>query len=196
MRADSTARYGRGSLVRLRHSAGTIGPLVQRRTTPHDAMRMRIVTPLVLVASRRLLVRRRRRHAPADDHSHECDDDPHAVRVRSGPARARSADGTAWFGMNLDWANDSVADVSDRLGATPSVWVQFVAFPLDDAGRGNLDAFIDQVAAVDGIGLITLEPTGRPRLRDGSGRRRARAPARRLLAGQRHAHASCDSRTR
>ena len=31
-------------------------------------------------------------------------------------------------------------------------------FPLDDAGRGNLDAFIDQVAAVDGIGLITLEP--------------------------------------
>ena len=60
--------------------------------------------------------------------------------------------------MNLDWANDSVADVSARLGATPSVWVQFVAFPLDDAGRGNLDAFIDQVAAVDGIGLITLEP--------------------------------------
>ena len=64
----------------------------------------------------------------------------------------------AWFGMNLDWANDSVGEVSERLGATPSVWVQFVRFPLDDGGRGNLDAFVEQIAAVDGIGLVTLEP--------------------------------------
>ena len=70
------------------------------------------------------------------------------------------ADGTAWFGMNLDWANDSIADVSARLGATPSVWVQFVEFPLDDGGRGNLDSFVEQVAAVGGIGLVTLEPRG------------------------------------
>ncbi|MEO8570419.1 MAG: hypothetical protein ABI553_01850 [Chloroflexota bacterium] len=38
------------------------------------------------------------------------------------------------------------------------MWVQFAHFPLDDGGRANLDAFIDQVAAVGGIGLITLEP--------------------------------------
>ncbi len=68
--------------------------------------------------------------------------------------------GTAWFGMNLDWANDSVDAASARLGTTPSVWVQFVSFPLDDGGRGNLDAYVEQVAAVDGIGLITLEPHG------------------------------------
>jgi hypothetical protein len=66
--------------------------------------------------------------------------------------------GEAWFGMNLDWANDSVAAVSERLGATPSVWVQFVRFPLDEPGRANLDAFIEQLAAVDGIALVTLEP--------------------------------------
>ena len=66
--------------------------------------------------------------------------------------------GTAWFGMNLDWANDSIAAVSGRLGVTPSVWVQFVAFPLDDAGRANLDSFAEQVSAVNGIGLVTLEP--------------------------------------
>ncbi|MGH2385919.1 MAG: glycosyl hydrolase, partial [Candidatus Limnocylindria bacterium] len=66
--------------------------------------------------------------------------------------------GQAWFGMNLDWTNDSVADVTERLGVTPSVWVQFVRFPLDDAGRGNMDAFVEQVAAVGGIGLVTLEP--------------------------------------
>ena len=74
------------------------------------------------------------------------------------PPELVPADGTAWFGMNLDWANDSVAEVSERLGATPSVWVQFVEFPLDDGGRGNLDVFVGQVAEVDGIGLITLEP--------------------------------------
>ncbi len=60
--------------------------------------------------------------------------------------------------MNLDWANDSVADVTERLGASPSVWVQFIRFPLDDGGRGNLDAFVEQVATVNGIALITLEP--------------------------------------
>jgi hypothetical protein len=68
--------------------------------------------------------------------------------------------GTAWFGMNLDWANDSVSDVSERLGATPSVWVQFASFPLDRTQRANLDAFVEQVAAVDGIALLTLEPHG------------------------------------
>ncbi len=68
------------------------------------------------------------------------------------------AAGTAWFGMNLDWANDSVAAVTERLGATPSVWVQFVRFPLDDAARGNLQGFAEQVSAADGIGLLTLEP--------------------------------------
>jgi hypothetical protein len=69
-------------------------------------------------------------------------------------------EGSAWFGMNLDWANDSVAAVSERLGATPSVWVQFAAFPLDPEQRANLDAFVEQVAAVHGIALLTLEPHG------------------------------------
>jgi hypothetical protein len=68
------------------------------------------------------------------------------------------AQGTAWFGMNLDWANDTIDAVSERLGATPSVWVQFVAFPLDAAQREHLDDFYAQVAAVDGIALLTLEP--------------------------------------
>jgi hypothetical protein len=74
-----------------------------------------------------------------------------------GAARLEPADGT-YFGMNLDWANDSVAEVSERLGVTPMVWVQFVAFPLDDGGTANLNTFIEQVAGVGGIGLITLEP--------------------------------------
>lgn len=66
--------------------------------------------------------------------------------------------GRTWFGMNVDWANDSVAAVSDRLGATPAAWVQFVRFPLDDGGLANLGSFFEQVGAVGGVGLVTLEP--------------------------------------
>jgi hypothetical protein len=67
-------------------------------------------------------------------------------------------DGRAWFGMNLDWANQSVAEVSEALGVTPAVWVQFVRFPLDDGGRTNLAAFFEQVGAAGAHGLVTLEP--------------------------------------
>ena len=74
-----------------------------------------------------------------------------------GLARLEPADG-AYFGVNLDWGNDSAAAVSQRLGRTPVVWVQFVAFPLDAGAKANLDAFIDQVASVGGMALITLEP--------------------------------------
>jgi hypothetical protein len=62
--------------------------------------------------------------------------------------------------MNLDWANDSIAQVSDRLGRTPAAWVQFVPFPLDAGARKNLDDFVDQVAQANAMALITLEPNG------------------------------------
>ncbi len=74
-----------------------------------------------------------------------------------GKARLEPASG-AYFGMNLDWGHDSIEGVTQRLGMTPAVWVQFVAFPLDEAGRRNLDGFIDQVAEARGMALITLEP--------------------------------------
>jgi hypothetical protein len=67
-------------------------------------------------------------------------------------------EGRAWFGMNLDWANDTIASVRQRLGVTPAAWVQFVRFPLTDADRQNLDAFFEQVGAVGGVAVVTLEP--------------------------------------
>lgn len=60
--------------------------------------------------------------------------------------------------MNLDWGSDTIAGVSERLGATPAAWVQFVQFPLDAGGRGNLAGFYEQVGAVEGIAVVTLEP--------------------------------------
>jgi hypothetical protein len=74
-----------------------------------------------------------------------------------GLARLEPADG-AYFGLNLDWDHETAGAAGDELGHMPSVWVQFARFPLDDGGRKNLDDFIDQVAGVGGIGLITLEP--------------------------------------
>lgn len=60
--------------------------------------------------------------------------------------------------MNLDWANQTVPEVTEALGVTPAVWVQFVRFPLDDTGRGYLTGFFEQVGAAGAHGLITLEP--------------------------------------
>ena len=51
-----------------------------------------------------------------------------------GLARLEPADG-AYFGVNLDWGHDSAAALSQRLGRTPVVWVQFVSFPMDKAAR-------------------------------------------------------------
>ena len=86
---------------------------------------------------------------------------PTAPAISSQPRTVPSLvppDGRTWFGMNLDWANQTVAQVTGSLGVTPAVWVQFVGFPLDDAARANLVGFFEQVGAAGAYGLITLEP--------------------------------------
>jgi hypothetical protein len=85
------------------------------------------------------------------------DPGPTATPEETGLARLEPEFGT-YFGVNLDWGNDSAAAVAERLGRTPSVWVQFVEFPLTGGGRQHLDDFADQVAEVEGLALITLEP--------------------------------------
>ena len=74
-----------------------------------------------------------------------------------GLARLEPEDG-AYFGLNLDWGSETALEATERLGRTPAVWVQFARFPLDAGSRGNLDTFIEQVAEVGGLALITLEP--------------------------------------
>ncbi len=81
-----------------------------------------------------------------------------ATQPPPGTARLEPTAGTAYFGLNLDWGNQTAAGASADLGRTPAVWVQFARFPLDDGARANLDAFVEQVAGVGGIALITLEP--------------------------------------
>lgn len=78
-----------------------------------------------------------------------------------GPGRAplEPASG-AWFGVNLDWENDSPGAYANRLGRAPAVYVEFAAFPIDEGGGARLDEVIDQVAGVGGMALLTLEPHG------------------------------------
>jgi hypothetical protein len=76
---------------------------------------------------------------------------------RPGMARLEPDQG-AYFGLNLDWGSQRAAAASTALGVTPAVWVQFVRFPIDEPGRANLDAFVEQVAGQRGKALITLEP--------------------------------------
>jgi hypothetical protein len=82
---------------------------------------------------------------------------PSASVTLEGP-QLEPAVGRAWFGMNLDWGSRTVAEVSDDMGVTPAVWVQFVRFPLDDAARQHLTGFFEQVGAAGAHGLLTLEP--------------------------------------
>jgi hypothetical protein len=129
--------------------------MVQRCTSGHDLQMRRLLPLLVLTCVSACAA-----PAPAA---------PSAASQIGAPASSSARaerplpqlvppPGSAWFGMNLDWANDSVAAVSERLGATPSVWVQFASFPLATEQRPDLDAFVEQVAAVNGIALLTLEP--------------------------------------
>ena len=75
----------------------------------------------------------------------------------AGRARLEPLDG-AWFGVNLDWDDDSPEAYGRRLGRTPAVYVEFARFPLDDGSRTHLDAVVADVAKVGGMALLTLEP--------------------------------------
>ncbi len=72
-------------------------------------------------------------------------------------ARLEPATGT-YFGVNLNWGEDSAAAYNQRLGRRAAVYVQFTRFPPKTDDITYLNQFIDQVAAAGGIGLITLEP--------------------------------------
>lgn len=83
---------------------------------------------------------------------------PPPATPAAGRARLEPPEGTAYLGLNLDWGAETAAQAAAALGRTPAVWVQFARVPMDAGTRENLDRFIEQVADVGGIALITLEP--------------------------------------
>ena len=61
--------------------------------------------------------------APAASASAAASVDP-APTAAPGRARLQPSSG-AYFGLNLDWGNETVAQASESLGRTPAVWVQW-----------------------------------------------------------------------
>jgi len=80
-----------------------------------------------------------------------------AVAVACAP---RVPEDGPYFGVSIDWEHDSPADYAARLGASPAVYVDFAAFPLEPAGIDHLDRIVSDVSAVHGMLLLTLEPNG------------------------------------
>lgn len=84
-----------------------------------------------------------------------------AIRLEetATPTLARlEPDTGAYFGVNLDWGQDSATAFNQRLGIPAAVYVNFFRFPFSSAELNNLNGFIEEVAQQPGIGLITLEP--------------------------------------
>jgi hypothetical protein len=82
-----------------------------------------------------------------------------ATAHEAAPLALLEPTGEAYFGFNLDWNEDSAIAVGQRLGLQPSSYVDFFSFPLTAADQTHLDRFLGQVEAVQGIAVVTLEPT-------------------------------------
>lgn len=64
----------------------------------------------------------------------------------------------AWFGVSIDWANDSLAGYAERLGHRPAVAVTFAGFPMSAQEEGWLDQAVEQARGTGSKLLLTLEP--------------------------------------
>lgn len=67
-------------------------------------------------------------------------------------------DGGAYFGVNLDWGNDSAAAFNERIEVDAAAYVQFAPFPFDEGWRENLRLYVEQVRVAGGLAVLTLEP--------------------------------------
>ena len=63
-----------------------------------------------------------------------------------------------WFGVHLDFAKDSPARYSERLGRHPAVYTTFSPVPIDSVNGGFLDQKVAMLAQSGGMLLLTLEP--------------------------------------
>ncbi len=64
-----------------------------------------------------------------------------------------------YFGVNLNWDDDSPAAYDERLGRQAAVYVLFLPFPFDDGAAVSFRESMDKIAEQGGMALLTLEPT-------------------------------------
>ncbi len=68
------------------------------------------------------------------------------------------ADGSAYYGVNLDWGTDSPAAYVLRTGLRPAVYGKFVGLPLSDAEQEHLRGAVDALAPTGAAVMLTVEP--------------------------------------
>jgi hypothetical protein len=66
--------------------------------------------------------------------------------------------GQMYYGVQLDWEEDSPATYSARLGHSPAIYGTYLEFPFDQAIKRSLHQKVDQVAAMKADLMLTLMP--------------------------------------
>ncbi|MBT2552714.1 glycoside hydrolase family 26 protein [Arthrobacter sp. ISL-5] len=67
-------------------------------------------------------------------------------------------DGKAYYGVQLDWQQDSVEDYASRLGASPAMYGRYVSFPLTPEEEKAVGEEVAELAAAHSAMMLTLEP--------------------------------------
>jgi hypothetical protein len=76
----------------------------------------------------------------------------------AGQKAALQAINGVYFGVNLDWDEETATSYVQRLGVEPAVYVAFARFPFDGAAAQNIDEIVEQVRLEAGMLMLTLEP--------------------------------------
>jgi hypothetical protein len=63
-----------------------------------------------------------------------------------------------YFGVDLDWGNDSLANYSRRFGETPALAYIFLPYPLDANAVTTFDRVVAEMASVGGGVMVALQP--------------------------------------
>jgi hypothetical protein len=63
------------------------------------------------------------------------------------------------FGLNAEWTTNPVPDWGERLGMMPAAYTGYLPFPVTETAGTGLQRFVDDVAAVDGMAILRVEPT-------------------------------------
>ena len=88
------------------------------------------------------------------------------VVLRCGAASAQSSQSPqhlvpsvgAYFGVSIDFGEDTVASYVSRVGLEPAVYNIFIPFPLDENATEYLASVLPQIAEEEAIAMLTVMP--------------------------------------
>ena len=64
----------------------------------------------------------------------------------------------SYFGVSIDFAEDTVASYTSRLGFEPAAYNLFIPIPLNDSTTAYLETVLPQIAQQQAIAVLTVMP--------------------------------------